>query len=344
MRATSGRSRNEKTIRVQERHLQVFVGDVEGGLRGFPQNGRGARLVAVFVALLARRRACGRAIGEAGRVARQAARSVAKLFLACVLLSAGASALADTLTAGGTGSSGPLLKLLFDDFARTEPGNTLRIISPPLGSGGASKALRGGRIDLAVIAYKPAEDLLGKSSLWFHLADTPFVMVTNDHGELHDLSIDDLAKIYAREITKWKSGTPIRLVLRASFDTDTKLLKSMSPAMAKAVDDAAKHSGMPTATDDLETLDMLTEIQGSLGPISLGHLRTTRSSLQIVHIGGVQPSLASLADGRYPWRKSLYVVLPEQPSVLAAKFAAYLRSKRGEAMLGRYGYLRGAAP
>jgi len=233
---------------------------------------------------------------------------------------------------------------LFEDFAKTEPGNTLRIVSPPLGSGGASKALLGGRIGLAILAYKPTDDLLGKSTLWFHLADTPFVMATSDHSELHDLSIDDLAKIYGREITKWKSGTPIRLILRASFDTDTKLLKSMSPAMAIAVDHAAKHSRMPTATDDLETLDMLTDIQGSLGPISLGHLRTTQSSLQIVHIGGIQPSPATLSDGRYPWRKSLYIVLPGKPSVLAAKFAAYLRSKRGETMLGRYGYLRGATP
>lgn len=344
MRAKSGRSRKQSTNRVQKMHLQVFVGDVERGLQGDPLSGRSPWSIAIFLSFLARGKTCGCAIDAPSRYAKQVARRYANLFLVCLLLSVGASAVADTLTAGGTGSSGPLLRLLFEDFAKMEPGNALRIIAPPLGSGGASKALLGGRIGLAVIAYKPTEDLLGKSSLWFHLADTPFVMATNDHGERHDLSIDDLAKIYGREITKWKSGTPIRLILRASFDTDTKLLKSMSPAMAMAVDHAAKLSGMPTATDDHETLDMLTDIQGSLGPISLGHLRTTQSSLQIVHIGGIQPSLASLSDGRYPWRKSLYLVLPEKPSVLAAKFAAYLRSKRAETILERYGYLRGATP
>lgn len=283
-------------------------------------------------------------IREFGGYARPVIQRPGQLLFACLLLSAGTQAAADTLTIGGTGSSEPLLRILFEDFTRKEPGHTLRTIFPPLGSGGAAKALLAGRIDIAVLANKPTQDQLGKSGLWLHLADTPFVMVTNDPSGHDGLTIDELAKIYRREITTWKSGTSIRLILRASFDTDTKLLKSMSSGMAAAVDEAAKHSGMPTATDDLDTLDLLTRIRGSLGPISLGHLRTTGSSLQIVPIDGKSPSLAALSDGSYPWRKGLYLVLPRKPGALAEKFAAYGRSNAAEVMLNRYGYVRGATP
>lgn len=271
-------------------------------------------------------------------------RSVRRLLAVCLALCVSTPAMADKLTIGGTGSSGPMLNILFEEFSKQVPGHTLRTVSPPLGSGGATKAILAGGIDLAVVAREPAPDVRTKIGHWFHLADTPFVLVSNDASARPGLTLDELVKIYRGETAQWRSGKLIRLLLRASFDTDTMILKSMSPAMTAAVDYAANRPGMVTTTDDIETLDLLTHVPGSFGPITLGHLRTTGSTLQPLALDRIVPTPANLVEGRYPWRKCLYVLLPQKPSALAERFAAYLRSKAAEAVLNRYDYVRKVSP
>ena len=56
---------------------------------------------------------------------------------------------AETLKISGTGSSAPLVSLLFEAFRKQVPDAELEQPMPPLGSGGALKALAGGRVDLA---------------------------------------------------------------------------------------------------------------------------------------------------------------------------------------------------
>jgi ABC-type phosphate transport system, periplasmic component len=78
-------------------------------------------------------------------------RSFWQLLALLPLLLAVLSASAEELRVGGTGSSQPIIQLLFDEFRKQAPEVALRQLSPPIGSGGALKALAAGRIDLGVI-------------------------------------------------------------------------------------------------------------------------------------------------------------------------------------------------
>ncbi len=139
---------------------------------------------------------------------------------------------AETLSVGGTGSSAPLVKLLFDEFRKAVPEAALKQASPPLGSGGALKALASGRIDLALIG-RPLKDeerpMVGES---FVLAATPFVLASNGGLKKNGFTPDELVAVYAGTVTKWDDGSSIRLILRASFESDTLTLKALSPTMA----------------------------------------------------------------------------------------------------------------
>ncbi len=261
------------------------------------------------------------------------------LWLALGLL---APAQAEVLTIGGTGSAGPLIQLLFEAFHKQAPEVTLRLIHPPLGSNGALKAMTAGRVDLVMVGRPLAPEELGQHGQHFNLADTPFVLASRDGQRRNGFTLEELAKVYDGSLQQWDSGAPIRLVIRGSFESDTLLLKTMSAGLAKAVDVAGKRPGMAGAVNDIDTATLIANTPGSLGPTTLGLLTTMNMRLTVFPINGVAPSLATLKNGHYPWRKTLTVVLPHRPSPAAASFAAFLRSPKAQAALQRYDYLPAA--
>jgi phosphate transport system substrate-binding protein len=250
-----------------------------------------------------------------------------------------APVLAQTLRVGGTGSSAPLMALLFDEFRRQTPDAALDQVSPPLGSGGAIKALAGGRLDLALIArpLKPEEARTVGRSL--PLASTALVLATKDERRTQGFRRDELAAVYAGRLTAWDDGKPIRLVLRASTESDTLLLKSMSPEMAAAVEAAGQRPGMAMGQDDLDTAQLLLAAPGSLGPTTMGLLTTQKLRLQALPIDGIAPTLGNLESGRYPWSKTITLVLAAKPAPLAEKFATFVGSEAAASILRRHDYL-----
>jgi phosphate transport system substrate-binding protein len=246
---------------------------------------------------------------------------------------------AESLLIGGTGSCEPLMKRLCDEFAKLSPEVPCTLVSPPLGSAGALRALGVGKVDLAIIArpLKGAEkDSLGRN---FELGETPFALVTQGGQRRQGFTLDELASVYRGELLTWDNGDPIRLVLRTRDDSETAQLRSMSPAMEQAVALAERREGMVYGNDDMDTLALLTRTPGSLGPGSPGLLRSSGVHLTALPINGVTPSLGNLKNGSYPWRKTLSVVLPATPGPTAVKFADFLRSNKASEVLRRNDYL-----
>lgn len=257
----------------------------------------------------------------------------------CLALGLALPARAESLLVGGTGTVEPLMRVLLDEFNKQVPDVSVNLVSPPLGSSGGIKALSAGKIDLAVIsrALKAEEKaILG----WhFEFGATPFVLATNGGQRRNGFTLDELASVYDGRLRTWDKGTQIRLVLRTRDDSDTEQLRSMSPAMNKAVSGSDQRQGMVFGNDDLDTVQLITRTHGSLGPTNLGLLRTTDSRLAVLPINGVTPSVATLKNGSYPWCKTLTVVLPSKASPAAEKFAGFLRSSKARAVLLRYDYL-----
>lgn len=127
----------------------------------------------------------------------------------------------------------------FRAISQAGPNTTLIQLSPPLGSNGAVKALAAGRIDLAVVGRALHPEEAARVGEHFVLAETAFVLASRDGRQDRGFSLDQLAAVYQGQQQTWQDGSPIRLILRASFESDSALLRSMSPAMARSVAAAA---------------------------------------------------------------------------------------------------------
>lgn len=262
----------------------------------------------------------------------QIGRLTSALLLAAAVAFPGGAA-ADGVRAGGTGSALKTLQVAGEAFARA--GGAPVAVVRNLGSGGALKALRAGAIDVAVVAYPPTgAEAIGLRVIEY--ARTPFVFAVGT-APVERISLRQLVDLYSGKTARWPDGEPVRLVLRAAFDTDTAVMRAMAPALSDALDRALKRPGMVVAYSDQEAADRIATLPGGIGPTTLALIRSEGRPLKPLELDGVAPTLEALADGRYRHAKSYHAVVLANAPEAATRFVAFLRSPAARPLLEEFG-------
>lgn len=249
--------------------------------------------------------------------------------------------LAEPLKLGGTGAALGTMQRLLEALQQSDPTFRLTIV-PSLGSSGGLKALEAGALDIAVIsrALTPAEAARGLVAREY--GKTPFLLATNKPG-MTGLTLQQVADIYAGTHTTWPDGTPIRLVLRPAADVDSGLLAAFSPAVKQSLALAMAKEGMVVAMTDQDSAKDLVRLPGSLGTTSLAILLSEGHALTPLALDGRVPSVATLADGTYPYFKPLFVVTKGAPTGEVARFLNFLFSPAGHQVLSATGHWSASA-
>jgi phosphate transport system substrate-binding protein len=248
-------------------------------------------------------------------------------------------AVADVVRINGTGAALGGLEAVAEAYAKAHPGSQVSILRPALGGGGSVKALQAGALDLAVSARPLKEEERAQGLVAQEYAKAPLVIaVAKGNQRIAGLTLAELADIYAGRTRTWHDGSPLRLILRQPSDADTLLLRAMSPEMDAAVAAALVRKGMVTAITDQESAELLEKTPGAIGTSSLALIVSEKRALRALPLNGVEPSLKAFADGRYPYAKTLYLVTGARLSEDARRFADFLRSPAGRAILQRNGY------
>lgn len=156
---------------------------------------------------------------------------------------------------------------------------------------------------------------------------------------LPGFTVEQLAAIYSGKMTTWSDGAPIRLVVRNLFESDTLILRKMSPDMDRAVDVALARPGMLVAANDLENIDLLERTPDSLGTSNLALVQAQNRKLNALPIDGKEPTLAALRQGTYPYSKSIYLARGPKLSPVAQGFLEFILSASGKEILDRAGYV-----
>lgn len=266
---------------------------------------------------------------------------IAAWFAAAAFCLAGAmpAVAAKAIVLGGTSSGSRLLQALADEYRKTARDAEVVVADPSLGSSAGIRAVREGNLDLAVSTRPLQGDELDGELVAFEFARSPLVFAGRDNFERNGFTLGELEDIYAGRRKQWDNGTPIRLILRSRFASDTRVIRAMSPGLDKAVSLALQRKGMVVAASDLEALQIIEQTPGSLGPTTLGLMRLLNSDARVFSIAGRMPSARALADGSYPWFKTLYFVIPKHPAVGLQAFLNFLRSPQAADFLGRIEYL-----
>lgn len=258
---------------------------------------------------------------------------LAALILACASFASGAWAQENVLKIGGTGTTLATMQLLGSAFEKANPGVSVNVLSS-LGSTGGIKAAIAGAIDIAVSARPLTDDERRQGAVALEYGRSPLVFAVSRTLAANSITMAELVDIYAAKMNRWPDGTAIRLILRPETDVNTISLKAMSPQMRDAVTAAGKRPGMLFALTDQETTENLAKIPGSIGPTALCEIVTdTPQLLKVLMLDGVEPSVAAIVDGSYPYYFRFYLITGQKPAVLIERFIAFVQSESGKRIL-----------
>lgn len=259
--------------------------------------------------------------------------------LACALLALAlcAAAHADTVRFGGTGSAIGTIKQLAQAYRKLDPSFQLDVV-PNLGSGGGIKAVATGAIQLGAAsrALKADEAAAGVRAIEY--GRTAFVLATAKDG-VKGLTMREVADLYAGRQSRWADGQPVRLVLRPASDADSALLGSFAPEVKAAVDAALAREGMVMGMTDQEAVDAIERLPGGLGTASMALLLSEQRRARALEIDGVAPTPAHVASGRYPYLKTMYLVVRADAPASVMKFVDFVGSPLGQRVLAETGHV-----
>lgn len=245
-------------------------------------------------------------------------------------------AAADPVKIGGTGSALGIMKILAEAYQASSPGTQI-VLVPALGSSGGIKAVAAGVLDIGLSArpLKPAER--GWNLAEREIARTPLVLASmRQHA---GFTLNDLARVYDGRLSSWPDGSPLRPILRLESDSETALLRAISPELDRALTAAHARPGMHVAIVDQDSADAIERIPGALGSTTLALILSEQRRIKALPLNGVAPSVKALERGQYPYFKPLYFVVSSRPSQQARGFAAFVESGQGMRILSDNGYL-----
>ena len=257
------------------------------------------------------------------------------LFLVLMYSTMSPSSAADPIRIGGTGSAISTMQLMADAYQKVRPDVSIEII-PALGSGGGIKAVAAGVLSIGLSGrpLKPTERAQNLNHLEF--ARTPFVFASQK--PYPGLTLAKVVQIYDGTISTWPDGSTVRLVMRPESDSETALLRGISPEMNQALTVAHTRAGLHTAMTDPDMADALEKVPGSIGSSTLALILSENRRIKPIPLNKVAPSVATMKNGTYPYTKPLYLVTSAALTPEARDFIQYMKSKEGIKLLLRNGY------
>lgn len=254
------------------------------------------------------------------------------------IVSIPAASAGETIRVNGTGSGLVLMKPLLAAFQKEQGGISFSM-EKSLGSSASIKATAKNALDLAVSGrpLKPAESAEGLAQQEY--GKIPFAVVTNRKVEVNGLTLNELVAMYAGQTAKWPGGELMRVVLRPNEDIDSKLLRSLSPEMDRAVTVAQGRKDMLLGMTDNDAFECVKKTEGAVGMLALSLPLSEPNAVNVVRMNGVQPTVANLAAGKYPYAKSLHLITRRETTPAVASFMKFLGSRKGRAVAAKYGLL-----
>jgi len=196
-----------------------------------------------------------------------------------------------------------------------------------------------GAVAVGLVSRPLREEELGLGLTTVPYARTPLVLAAHATVPDDGISIRELLALYRGVQRRWRTGEHVVLLTREEGDSSVQLLSGALPAFGQAYRHGVVRGWGTVVYSEQQMHRALTSTPFALGLSDLGTLTVERPPLKVLKVDGVDPTLESLASGRYPFAKTLaFVFRPEKLSPDLERFLAFVQSAEGHRLLRAHGY------
>jgi phosphate transport system substrate-binding protein len=232
--------------------------------------------------------------------------------------------LSGTIDEAGSTSVQPLLELMAAAFMEKYPNVTINVSGG--GSSAGVQACAAGTVDIGAASrdIKMSEaDLIAIA-----IARDAVAIVVNEANPVSELTMEQVAKIYAGEITNWSEvGGNDEEIIVVSREEGSGTRDCFESKLMDEFDKEIKADALFYDSNGAVRTKVTSET-AAIGYVSLGYVE----GLKTIVIDGVECTLENCQSGDYPVLRRLYLLTKETPSGLVKAFIDFCRSEEGQAI------------
>ncbi|MCD4830204.1 MAG: phosphate ABC transporter substrate-binding protein [Anaerohalosphaeraceae bacterium] len=265
---------------------------------------------------------------------------IAYVLVATIMLMASVSVFAEELRIDGSTTVGPIGDAFAEAFKNNYKG--LDITVKKTGSGDGAAALIDGRCDVAMMSrfmkdkeFKAAVEK-GIMPVAHVVAMDGVCVVVHPSNPVKALTAKQIRDIYTGKITNWKQlgGADMDVVIisrdtsSGTFETFHKLVmkkEEMCSATEYVSSNPQAHARVKTTT-------------GAIGYVGIGFLD---SAVRALEIDSIIPTKQSIASGRYPIARPLFLFTNgyPKPGTMVFKFCTFYLTETGQEIIEAKGFI-----
>lgn len=232
----------------------------------------------------------------------------------------------------------PIVQAAVEAFMKANPGVQMSVSGG--GSGEGIKAIVDKTTDIAMSsrAIKKEEIKLAKSKrinpVEHVIAFDALIPIVHPKNKVSDLSIDQLSQIYQGNIKNWKEvgGDDLKIVV-ISRDTSSGTFESWDHFVMKKAK-VTPRAQMLASSGAVATA--VAKNRYAIAYVGIGYLNR---NIKALSINGIKGTHEKALTGEYPLARELYIYTDGAPKGNAAKFIAFLKSKEGQKIVAKVGYV-----
>jgi phosphate transport system substrate-binding protein len=236
-----------------------------------------------------------------------------------------------TINEAGSTSVQPLAEMMAKAFMQKYPDVTVNISGG--GSSAGVKAVAAGTVDIGAVSR---EILINEPDLiTYCIARDGVAIVVHESNALTGINIENVAKIYAGEITNWKEvgGADERIVV-ISREEGSGTREVFDEFVIKPYHKKIKAGALFFDSNGAIRTKVSSE-KNAIGYLSFGYIE----GLKPLMLNNVAPTVENVQNGRYPIVRRLYFITKNIPSEPVRSFIDYCRSNEGQKIVESQGYI-----
>lgn len=255
-----------------------------------------------------------------------------------------ATGLNGTFSMGGSTTCEPIMTAAIEAFAEIEPG--ARLTYEANGSSTGIKALAKGTYLLSGSSRKVKDSEIEQGLVPTEVAKDGVALVVSSDVTVDNISLVDLAKIYAGEITNWSDVGGADLVINvinrdeASGTFDAFKSMVMTPYQGKKKEKFIEDAIVVSSNGDMVT--KVSTTPGSIAYSGFGYLDQARNGgAKTLNVDNIEPTVANVMSGDYSLARSLFVVTDGQPEegTFQKIFIDFILSEEGQGLVEEAQYI-----